>query len=309
MFHSRHFSIIPLAEGVYALEAAGQGGAMSNAGIMDMGGFTLLFDTFNTPQAGRDLREAALSLLDQPIRYVVNSHWHGDHVRGNQYFRGETIIASGTTRELMQQTQPQWLARMTPLLPNLEADLAELSARITAEPEEAERLRLIAEQAYLLEIRESIVTLLVTYPGLTYEHQLTLHGSTRSVELLSLGKAHTACDTILYSPADSIVFAGDVVAVHNHPLLTDGDPHSWLSALEALEKLGAQQIVPGHGPVSGSGSIGSMRQYITDLLSISADCLRSLDQPDASGIPVPEAYQEWQAPGVFHRNLEFLLGK
>ncbi|KHL92167.1 hypothetical protein QW71_30575 [Paenibacillus sp. IHB B 3415] len=306
MFHSRHFNIITLTEGIYALEATEQGGAMSNAGIIDLGGFTLIFDTFNTPQAGWDLRQAALSLLDQPIRYVVNSHWPGDHVRGNQCFAEEIIIASGTTRTLMQQTQPGWLARMTPLLPDLESDLAGLTARISAEPEEAARLRLTAEQAYLLEIRESIETLIVTYPALTFEHQLTLHGTKRSVELLSLGQAHTVCDTILYLPSDSIVFAGDVIAVHNHPLFTDGNPHSWLHALETLDKLNAQQIVPGHGPVSNSSATGSMRQYITDLLAISAD-YRNPAQSDISGIPVPEAYQSWKAPGVFQRNLEFLL--
>lgn len=309
MFHSRHFSIIPVAEGMYALEAAEQGGAMSNAGIIDMGGFTLIFDTFNTPQAGKDLRETALSLLEQPIRYVVNSHWHGDHVRGNQHFGDETIIASRITRERMHQTQPQWLARMTPLLPNLESDLAAVAAKISAEPAGAERLRLKAEQAYLLEIRESIDTLIVTYPGLTYEQHLTLHGSKRSIELLSLGQAHTACDTILYSSSDSVIFAGDVIAVCNHPLLTDGDPHSWLRALDTLEQLGASQIVPGHGPISDANSIGSIRQYITDLLSICDDLRRGGAQPEASDITVPEAYQDWKAQSVFQRNLEFLLRK
>lgn len=71
------------------------------------------FDTFNTPQAGRDLREAALQLLDQPIGYVVNSHWHGDHVRGNQCFGDVPIVSSGKTRGLILTTQPQWLERMT----------------------------------------------------------------------------------------------------------------------------------------------------------------------------------------------------
>ncbi|WNS46782.1 MBL fold metallo-hydrolase [Paenibacillus sp. MMS20-IR301] len=309
MFQSRHFHILPIADGIYALEAAEQGGAMSNAGIIDLGGCTLIFDTFNTPQAGQDLRRAALHLLNQPVRYVVNSHWHGDHVRGNQMFCEETIIASNITRELMRRTQPEWLARMTPLLPNLQTDLAALAAAISAEPDEAARLRLTAEQAYLQEIRESIETLIVTYPAITYSRELTLSGSKRSVALRSLGEAHTACDTILYSPADSVVFAGDVIAVQNHPLFTDGNPQSWLLALDTLEKLGAQQIVPGHGPVSGAGSISSMRQYITDLLALRGEHGSSGDAVEISDIPVPAAYQDWKATGVFYRNLEFLLSQ
>ncbi|WP_310832129.1 MBL fold metallo-hydrolase [Paenibacillus pedocola] len=309
MFHSRHFSIHPLAEGIYALIATEQGGAMSNAGIMDMGGFTLIFDTFNTPQAGKDLREAALHLFDQPIGYVINSHWHGDHVRGNQFFTGETIVSSSRARELMQETQPQWLTRMTPLLPKLEADIAEAADKLSSEPEQEKRLRLASEHNYLLEIRESIETLAVTYPELTYEHQLTLHGSKRSVRLLSLGRAHTECDSILYSPADSLVFAGDVIAIRNHPLFTDGDPHSWLNALDALEKLGAKQIVPGHGPVGDAGSIKYMQEYIRDLLAVSQQYRGLEPKPDAAGIPVPEAYRDWNATGVYYRNLEFLLNR
>ncbi len=307
MFHSRHFSIHPLAEGIYALISAEQGGAMSNAGIIDMGGYTLIFDTFNTPQAGKDLRKAALCLLDQPIGYVVNSHWHGDHVRGNQFFPGEIIVSSSRTRELMQETQPQWLARMKPLLP--EADIAEAAAKLSAEHEQEKRLPLASEHNYLLEIRESIETLAVTYPELTYERQLTLHGSKRSVRLMSLGRAHTACDSILYSPADSLVFAGDLIAASNHPLFTDGDPHSWLNALGELEKLGAKQIVPGHGPVGDISSIKYMQEYIMGLLAVSRQYSGLEPKPDTAGIPVPEAYRDWSATGVYYRNLEFLLNR
>ncbi|MDF9841617.1 MULTISPECIES: MBL fold metallo-hydrolase [unclassified Paenibacillus] len=310
MFHSRHFSINQLAEGIYVLIASEQGGAMSNAGIIDMGGFTLVFDTFNTPQAGRDLREAALHLLAQPIGYVVNSHWHGDHVRGNQCFPGVSIVSSARTRELMQITQPQWLDRMTPLLPQLNEDIAAAAAAaVEAEQDDAARQQLTARHSYLLEIRESIETLIVTYPGVTYGNQLWIHGSKRSGRLFSLGRAHTECDSVLHLAADSMLFAGDAVAVNNHPLLTDGDPHGWLSALETLGNLDTRCVVPGHGPVSDTGSITSMEQYINDLLAICSS-YRSLEsKPTAAEIPIPEAYRSWDAAAVFQRNLEFLLDR
>ncbi|WP_150275074.1 MBL fold metallo-hydrolase [Paenibacillus tepidiphilus] len=310
MFQSRHFSIIPLGDDIYALEATETGGAMSNAGIIDMGGFTLVFDTFNTPQAGKDLHEAALRLLGgQPVRYVVNSHWHGDHVRGNQHFPGAVITASSRTREEMQATQPAWLERMKPLLPKLAADIAAVSTKLEAEANPAVHTRLTGERQYLLEIQESIESLAVTYPELTYEHQLTICGSKRSIKLLSLGQAHTACDTVLYSPADSLVFAGDVIAVDNHPLFQDGNPHSWLSALDKLETLGAAVIVPGHGPVAGSACISGMRQYIHDLLQLASTLTAADTAADPASIPVPEPYRDWKAGGVFARNLEFLLGR
>ncbi|MNI81252.1 hypothetical protein D3C73_1378490 [compost metagenome] len=114
---------------------------------------------------------------------------------------------------------------------------------------------------------------------------------------------------MLHLPADGLVFAGDVIATLNHPLFTDGDPSSWLDALDKLEQLNARQIVPGHGPVSDAGSIKSMREYILDLLSISEQFRGAVPKPEAADIPVPEAYRDWNASGVYYRNLEFLLNR
>src|SRR5689334_1098206 len=96
---SRHFHLEQLAEGVYAALSIGGTGSMSNAGIIDLGETTLIFDTFATPQAAQNLRSAAEQLLGHPITYVVNSHIHGDHWLGNQiFFPDADIITTGKTR-------------------------------------------------------------------------------------------------------------------------------------------------------------------------------------------------------------------
>src|SRR5690348_3454952 len=96
---SRHFQLEQLADGVYAAISIDGTGSMSNAGIVDLGDTTLIFDTFATPQAAQDLRSAAEQLTGHAIRYVINSHKHGDHVWGNQVFSQHgCIIATDTTR-------------------------------------------------------------------------------------------------------------------------------------------------------------------------------------------------------------------
>ncbi|SET90592.1 MBL fold metallo-hydrolase [Paenibacillus sp. NFR01] len=306
MYLSGHFQIHSLAEGIFALEAAEYGGAMSNAGIIDMGGYTLVFDTFNTPQAGNDLHTAAMELLGQPVRYVVNSHFHGDHVRGNQHFGDAVIVSSRLTRELMLSSQQAWLDRMTPLLPQLEADIAGVKRQIDEAVDEAVRSRQNGQRIVLEELRESIQTLEFRYPEVTFGQKLSFHGAARSAELFTVGAAHTPCDSVLVLPEEGILFAGDVIAVDNHPLLTDGDPEHWLEALSELEQLGARQIVPGHGPVGGPESITRIREYIQDLLALGANPRAGLP---AAEYPIPEAYRGWHADGVFHRNLEFLFGR
>lgn len=306
MFHSRHFNCIPITEGIYVLEAKEQGGAMSNAGLIDMGEFTLIFDTFNTPQAGNDLREAALYFFNKPIKYIINSHWHGDHVRGNQHFSEEIIISSTKTRDLIMRTQPDWLARMKSLLPNLDEDIQKLNASLDQEQGEKQQQKLTSELCYLQEIKESILTLKVTPPELTYDRKMTIHGSARTVEFISVGAAHTKCDSILYSPSDSIAFVGDIIAVDNHPLLVDGDPRSWLEALTYVESLNVDQLIPGHGPVTSSRYIQQIRQYINDLLSISKQIIQDDDIMNINQIEIPGPYLQWNFASIFYRNLEFL---
>lgn len=76
-FTSPHFHLARLADGVYGAIAADDGGAVGNAGIVDLGDRALIFDTTLTPQAADDMRAAAERLVGHPIAHVVNSHWHG----------------------------------------------------------------------------------------------------------------------------------------------------------------------------------------------------------------------------------------
>jgi glyoxylase-like metal-dependent hydrolase (beta-lactamase superfamily II) len=90
---SPYFHIEQLADGVYAALVREGSGALGNAGIIDLGDETVLFDTMLTPGAAFDLRAAAEQLTRHRIRYVVNSHWHRDHVYGNQVFTDADIIS------------------------------------------------------------------------------------------------------------------------------------------------------------------------------------------------------------------------
>src|SRR5512143_1947328 len=111
-FPSDHFSLHQLTDGVYAAIATDGGAAISNAGIVDLGGRTLVYDTFMTPQAGRDLRLAATQLTGREPELVVNSHYHNDHIWGNQAFGPATLfVSSAQTLKLMHTSgveELQW---------------------------------------------------------------------------------------------------------------------------------------------------------------------------------------------------------
>ena len=102
---SKHFRLQQLAEGVCAVIHIDGGMAIGNAGIVDLGDRTLVYDTLFTPQAGEDLRSAAEALFGRPADAVIDSHSHNDHIWGNQSFGSDTdIIASEETRRMIIAT-------------------------------------------------------------------------------------------------------------------------------------------------------------------------------------------------------------
>jgi cyclase len=101
---TEHFTLNPLANGVYACVHKPGGAAYSNAGIIDLGDRTLLVDAFDTLAAGRDLRQTAEVLFGRPVETILLTHAHSDHWIGASAFDASTtLLASETTRRVCLQ--------------------------------------------------------------------------------------------------------------------------------------------------------------------------------------------------------------
>ena len=96
-YHSTDFELKPLADGVFACIHKIGGRAISNAGIIDNGEATIIFDTFLDPCVAESFHDIVRTYGLSPVRYVINSHDHNDHVRGNQVF-GEDVSIVSTPR-------------------------------------------------------------------------------------------------------------------------------------------------------------------------------------------------------------------
>ncbi|MEL7658697.1 MAG: MBL fold metallo-hydrolase [Bacillota bacterium] len=93
-FKSQYYQTIKLADGVFAFIDTYERKAGSNSGLIDLGDRVIVFDTFFSPNAARDLRKAAEAMSNGRPITVINSHNHIDHIRGNQFFEDCTIISS-----------------------------------------------------------------------------------------------------------------------------------------------------------------------------------------------------------------------
>jgi glyoxylase-like metal-dependent hydrolase (beta-lactamase superfamily II) len=304
MPESRHFTLERVADGVYAAIANPAGGAMSNAGIVDLGGTTLVFDTFMTPPAAEDLRQAAEQLTGRPVAFVVNSHWHDDHVRGNQAFDGAEIVATDRTSQLMAEKIAASIERYREEAPTYVRSLEEQYER---ETDERKRQELAGGVALGHEIVASLATLRFTPPTRTFSERLELRGAQRTAELLTYGGGHTKSDAFLYLPDVRLLFGGDLVVIANHPWMGHGDPAAWLRILDRLEALDCETLVPGHGPVGTRADIAPVRAYIVDMLQLAGEHVHRGATPDEMEVtPIPQVYAQWEGTDVFARNMRFM---
>ena len=301
---SRHFELERVAEGVYAAIATPGAGALGNAAIVDLGGRTLVFDTFMTPQAAQDLRAAAEALTGQPVAYVINSHFQADHIGGNQVFGGAVIIATEPTRELIAERAAQ-LREQAGEYPQY---LSERESALASEQNPRRRAEIEAEVGDLREFVAVLASIEPTLPQVLFAERLVLRGSRRTAELLCYGGGHTPSDAFLFLPEDRVALMGDLAGVATNMSLRFGDASEWLRILERAEALEIERGVPGHGPVGTRADLAAMRAYLADLTRLAAEAAGAGVAPEqAETIAMPEQYQNWGFYSGFWQNLRLLI--
>jgi len=298
---SRHFELHELTNGVYATIAIDGGWAVCNAGIVDLGDETIVFDTFVNQDAALDLKEAAEQLTGKPVSAVINSHWHSDHVKGNQTFIGAKIISTKKTVEVMASVKKRYEMETEIIRKDLEKDLES----VRAGPDDSDK---ILNEGYDLGHLEGLPTLKYTLPGFTFEDNMTFDGRKRRAEAITYGGGHTVSDVLLHLPEERIIFPGDLIFIENQPYLVDGDPEELLRILDKIEALDAKTLVPGHGPAGTPKDISPVKDYVLALQKLVEDVRTSgggLNR--AAERPIPTPFDTWKWRSFYKDNLEFLF--
>lgn len=293
---SEHYTFDEIGEGIHAAIARRDGHAISNSGLVDLGGAALVFDTSMSPRAAEDLRAAATRRLGLAPSLIANSHWHLDHSLGNQEFVGIPMFGTRRTREILLEKRDELTAELA--REGIEKALRELEGQREIVRSEGAR----ADLDFLIQIHRVLLAdverLGVTPPDHTFDARLSLPGSS-GAELLSFGAGHTEADAVLFLPREKVLFAGDLVLAGMQPSLGSGDPCHWLVVLDQVERLGAEQVVPGHGPVISNEGIQETRDYVSGILEAAEA---------APGSPLPHALRRWEGSLNLEQNLTFARG-
>jgi len=301
-----NFSVQKLAPGVWACIQNDKGGhAISNAGIVDLGNETLVFDAFINPDAAAELKQTAEKLTGHAVSFVVNSHFHDDHIRGDQAFTpGASIISSEWTKNEMKKVEPEerdWARK------HIHESIQRAKQRLIAASAN-EKDEDIMWLAYYEAIAQSLPKLKMVLPNITFTDSLWIHGSTRSVLLLECKNGHTGSDVVMLLTKEKVAFLGDLLFVQRHPWLGDGDADSWKKHLENFyADTSLKQFVPGHGPVAGKDAIQALVYYINDLEQLTKQAIQN-GEPDSMFVKtaILPKYENWWYGRFYSGNLEFL---
>ncbi|MFC6649119.1 MBL fold metallo-hydrolase [Paenibacillus rhizoplanae] len=302
---SRHFRLQYVADSTVAAVAVPGTGSLANAAIIDLGGLTLVVDTFATLEAAQDLKAAAEHLTGNPVSYVINTHWHSDHTTGNQVFVPDAqLISTSGTHEIMNTFARD---RVTQYQNNREKMLEAIEeAELQSQQETDTKLQqeMAWENATDREFVNMLPQLVHTVPTITFDRQMTIHGSNRSAQLITYGGGHTQSDAIVYLPEDKIVIIGDLVLSNHHPVLANANPQEWLHILEQIERLDVETIIPGHGEVCSLQQLHEVKGYISRMIAIVTEAVQN--QQSIEEIEIPEEYRAWYFTTYFKTNLNKL---
>ncbi len=204
-------SFTEVGEGLWAFTAEGD----PNSGVIIGDDAVMVVEAQATPRLAGKVIEKVREVTDKPITHVVLTHYHAVRVLGASAFDAQQVIMSEKARAMVaERGQEDWDSEF-------------------------------ARFPRLFEGHESIPGL--TWPTTTFNDRMSVYLGERRIDLMHLGRAHTAGDIVVYVPDQNAMFTGDIVEYHSACYCGDGHFHDWPGTLENIRSFHLDAIAPGRG--------------------------------------------------------------
>jgi len=260
--NSSTFVLKPLGHNIYAAIDDAKGDAGANAGFVIGDDGVAVVDTFEKPEASKQMLGEIRKLTQLPIKFVVNTHYHIDHVAGNSLFQDQGAIV------FAQRNVRSWI--------------------------HTENLKFFGKDIKP-EQRKMVETL--GAPDAVYDTGVTLFLGSRRIDV-RVYPGHTGGDSVVFIPDGNVVFAGDLFWRNTLPNLIDATTSAWIPALNAIVAAAPNATyVPGHGDVGTADDVKNFRDYLAFLREQVAPAVRQNktgdDLVNAVLPAVSEKYGKW----------------
>ncbi|MEL6516577.1 MAG: MBL fold metallo-hydrolase [Pseudomonadota bacterium] len=204
-------SFTEIGEGLYAFTAEGD----PNSGVIIGDDSVMVVEAQATPRLARKVIECIRGVTDKPISHLALTHYHAVRVLGASAFGAPQVLMSEPARAMVvERGQEDWDSEF-------------------------------ARFPRLFQGHEEIPGL--TWPTTTFKGRMSVYLGQRRVDLMQLGRAHTAGDMGIYVPDQNVMFTGDIVEYHSACYCGDGHFHDWPGTLEAIRAWDLDAIAPGRG--------------------------------------------------------------
>lgn len=277
------FSLHKLADGLYATERKEPAGLMFDANnvFLIREHDVVVVDSNISADSTREVLAALRQLTDKPVRYVINTHWHEDHILGNSVWRAaypdvqfighaqfhtDLAAVGASNRKSLLESGADGVASLRQAISTGKG----LAGSVLTDQERISH----ASDIFLVEryLKEA-GSLPIVYPDLEVSSTLVLADSKRPIEIRFLGAAHTRSDLVVWLPSEKVLIAGDLV-VWPIPLVgSTSYPAAYADTLQELLNLQPAVLVPGHGPVFRD------TRYVQQIMAL----LKSLSTQVAAG--------------------------
>ena len=225
-------SFTEIGEGLYAFTAEGD----PNSGVIIGDDSVMIIEAQATPRLAQKVIDCVRQVTDKPISHLVLTHYHAVRVLGaSAYGAGQVIMSAAARAMVAERGQEDWDSEF-------------------------------GRFPRLFEGHESIPGL--TWPSTTFTGRMSIYLGQRRVDLLQVGRAHTAGDVVVHVPDQNVMFTGDIVEYHSACYCGDGYFHDWPATLEQIRSFDLDAIAPGRGDaLVGRGMVGAALDATVDFVT------------------------------------------
>ena len=281
---------ITIAPGTYAfIGTAGD----SNAGAVETPHGLVVIDAQQTIALGEKLRSQLAAASDRPVRALLNTHYHIDHIAGNVAFTDVPIVAHEKTRRA------------------LENELGRLSAQGTVTSDALAKARMFfggnfdslvpaGERDWFMQRVGGTSPLTVVPPSETFADCMTIEIAGDALHVEYWGPAHCDGDLVVVLPRHGVAFLGDLLFNGRFPWFGDCDLDGWIKSLDRLLAMPLQIVIPGHGPPATLKEVADFRALLDAVRRAVDAAIRAGLSEDAAAHEIAIAeyaamqrYREW----------------